>query len=126
MLLGASLLIIQHYKIQIKGKLSPKEKRPSLHFGIVAIEKGVFGLLSTTVDRLIYICTSIYIYIYIYIYRERERERDYSKLILVEQQFCSNDHDFNRDAVLFIIERIYKKKHVRRYYTDKRNTKINL
>ena len=41
--------------------------------GVVAIEKGKFGLPSTTVDQL------IYIYIYIYIYREREREREREK-----------------------------------------------
>ena len=39
-----------------------KEWRPSLHLGVVAIEKGAFWSPSTTVTN-----NNIYIYIYIYI-----------------------------------------------------------
>ena len=39
MVLDASLLNTQHYKVRIKGK----ELLPPLHLGAVAIEKGAFG-----------------------------------------------------------------------------------
>ena len=44
MVLDASLLNTQHYKVQIKGKVEQ-----SVHLCVVAIEKGAFGLLSTMV-----------------------------------------------------------------------------
>ena len=44
MVLDASLLNTQHYKVQIKGKVEQSREgvAPSLHLGVVAIEKGVF------------------------------------------------------------------------------------
>ena len=64
MVLDTYLLNTQHYKVQIKGKYSNPGK--GVHLGVVAIEKKVFGLPSTTVDQL---TNNIYLYIiYIYIY----------------------------------------------------------
>ena len=60
MVLDASLLGTQHYKVRIKGKVEQSRKgvAPSLHIGVVAIEKGAFGLPSTMVANftLLYIC----------------------------------------------------------------------
>ena len=56
MLLDASLFNIQHYKIMIKGKVEQSRKLTSahpLHFSVVAIEKGAFGLPSTKVTNLL-------------------------------------------------------------------------
>ena len=50
MVLDASLLNTQHYKVRIKGKVEQskeKESHPPLHLGVVAIEKGDFGSPST-------------------------------------------------------------------------------
>ena len=54
MVLDASLLITQHYKVQIKGKVEKSWKgvAPSLHLGVVAIEKGAFGSPSIMVANL--------------------------------------------------------------------------
>ena len=51
MLLDASLLNTQHYKVRIKGKVgqSGKEVVPSLHRGVVAIEKGAFNFTLLTI-----------------------------------------------------------------------------
>ena len=51
MVLDASLLNTQHYKVRIKGKVGQSWKRGStpLHLGVVAIEKGAFGSPLTTV-----------------------------------------------------------------------------
>ena len=52
MVLDASLLNTQQYKVGIKGKVEQfreKEKRPRLHLGVVAIEKGALGTPSTKV-----------------------------------------------------------------------------
>ena len=45
MVLDASLLNTQHYKVRIKGKVEQSWEgvAPSLHLGVVAIEKGAFG-----------------------------------------------------------------------------------
>ena len=62
MVLDASLLNTQHYKVRIKGKVEQSREgvAPStLHIGVVAIEKWAFGLPSTMVANLLY----IYIYI---------------------------------------------------------------
>ena len=43
--LDTSLLITQHYKVRIKGRMEQSWERSSalpLHFGVVAIEKGAF------------------------------------------------------------------------------------
>ena len=51
MVLDASLLNTQHYKVRIKGKVkqSGEGVAPSPTIGVVAIEKGAFGLPSTMV-----------------------------------------------------------------------------
>ena len=52
MVLDATLLNTQHYKLRIKGKVEQfreRSKHPPLHLGVVAIEKGAFGPPSTTV-----------------------------------------------------------------------------
>ena len=45
MVLDTSLLNTQQYKVHIKGKCPP------LHLGVVAIEKGVFWLPLTTINK---------------------------------------------------------------------------
>ena len=49
MVLDASLLNTQQYKVGIKGKVEQSKERstPSLHFAVVAIKKGALGLPST-------------------------------------------------------------------------------
>ena len=44
MVLYAALLNTQHYKVRIKGKVKQSRKgvAPSLHVGVVVIEKGAF------------------------------------------------------------------------------------
>ena len=52
MVLEAALLNTQIYKVRIKSKVEQSRERssaPSLHLGVVAIEKGAFGLPSTAV-----------------------------------------------------------------------------
>ena len=51
MVLDATLLNTQHYKVRINGKVEQSKERSStpLHLGVVAIEKGAFGSASTTV-----------------------------------------------------------------------------
>ena len=50
MVLDASLLNTQHYKVRIKGKVEKSWERSSvLHLGVVAIEKGDFGSPSTMI-----------------------------------------------------------------------------
>ena len=62
MVLDASLLNTQHYKVRIKGKVEQSRERSSasLHLGVVAIEKGAFGSPSTNVANF----TTLYIYIF--------------------------------------------------------------
>ena len=52
MVLDTSLLNTQHYKVYIKGKV----EFPSLHLGVVAIEKGTFCSLLTTGANFTYLC----------------------------------------------------------------------
>ena len=54
MVLAATLLNTQHYKVRIKVKWSNPGKRvaPSPHLGVVAIKKGAFGSPSTMVSLL--------------------------------------------------------------------------
>ena len=65
MLLDASLLNTQHYKVRIKGKwiIPGKVKHPPLHLGAVDIEKGAFSLPSTMVSQLnledLWICLNL-------------------------------------------------------------------
>ena len=48
MVLDATLLNTQYYKVRIKGKVEQSRYRSSA-FGVVDIEKGAFGSTSTTV-----------------------------------------------------------------------------
>ena len=69
MVLDASLLSTQHYKVRIKGKVGQSRERsskPSLNLGVVAIEKGAFGSPSTMVANftyLLYNCSNCGIFI---------------------------------------------------------------
>ena len=52
MVLDTSLLNTQHYKVRIKGKVKQSMERSfalPMHINVVAIDKGAFWLLSTTV-----------------------------------------------------------------------------
>ena len=53
MVLDTTLLNPQQYKVRIKGKVEQymEWRVPSLHLGIVAIEKGAFGSPSATVTN---------------------------------------------------------------------------
>ena len=60
MVLDASLLKTQHYKVRVKCRNPGKGVVSSLHLGVVAIEKGAFGSPSTMVDNFTYIyCSSV-------------------------------------------------------------------
>ena len=55
--LNVTLLKTQHFKVQIKGKVEAflgKELHHRLLFGVSANEKGVIGLLSTTITNFIF------------------------------------------------------------------------
>ena len=57
MVLDTSLLNTQRYKVRIKNKMEQSRERSSvlpLHLGVVAIEKGAFWLLLTTVANFTY------------------------------------------------------------------------
>ena len=57
MVLDTALLSTQHYMVRIKNKVEQSwewSKRPPLHLGVVAIEKGAFRLPSTKVANFIY------------------------------------------------------------------------
>ena len=57
MVLDTALLNTQQYKIRIKGKVEQSRGRSSalpLHLGVVAIEKGAFGLPSTMAANFTY------------------------------------------------------------------------
>ena len=56
MVVDASLLNTQHYKVRIKGKVE-QGVVPPLHLDVVAIEKGAFGLPSTMVANFTYLLT---------------------------------------------------------------------
>ena len=49
MVLDASLLKTQHYKVRIKGKVEQSRERSSTLPGVVAVEKGDLGSPSTMV-----------------------------------------------------------------------------
>ena len=70
MVLDASLLNTQHYKVRIKGKVEQSREGVAPSPGVVAIEKGAFGLPSTMVANFtylyIYICVCVCVYVYIY------------------------------------------------------------
>ena len=60
MVLDASLLNTQHYKVWIKGRVEQSRERNSslpLHLSVVAIEKGAFRSPSTMVTNFTYIFT---------------------------------------------------------------------
>ena len=49
MVLDAALLNTQHYEVRINGKVEERSDTLPYTLGVVAIEKGAFGSLSTTV-----------------------------------------------------------------------------
>ena len=54
LVLEATLLNTHYYEVRIKGKVEQSRERssvPSLHLGVVAIEKGAFGSPATTVAK---------------------------------------------------------------------------
>ena len=58
MLLDASLLNPQHYKVRIKGKMKQfhgKEEHPPQQLGVVAIEKGYLGHPGLRLPTLLYL-----------------------------------------------------------------------
>ena len=57
MVLDASLLNTQQYKVGIKGKVEQSRERSCapLHLSVVAIEKGAFGSPSTKVTTFTYL-----------------------------------------------------------------------
>ena len=57
MVLYATLLNTQQYKVRIKGKVDQSRKRSCtpLHLGVVAIEKGAFGSPSSKVTNFTYL-----------------------------------------------------------------------
>ena len=55
MVLDATLLNTQHYKVRIKGKVEESRKWSFLHLGVIAIEKGAFGSPSTKVANFTFI-----------------------------------------------------------------------
>ena len=61
MVLDASLLNTQHYKVRIKGKVEQSREgvAPPLHIVVVAIEKGAFGLPSTMVANFTFTYNNI-------------------------------------------------------------------
>ena len=66
MILDASLLNTQHYKVRIKSIVEQSREgvAPSPTLGVVAIEKAAFGSLSTKITNFIfYFITPFYIYI---------------------------------------------------------------
>ena len=70
MVLNATLLYIQHYKVRIKGKVEQSSEQSSalLHLSLIAIEKGAFGSPSTNIANLTYFYTYIYICVCVYAY----------------------------------------------------------
>ena len=64
MVLDATLLNTQHYKVRIKGKsgaIQGKELRPPVHPGVVALEKGAFRSPLTMVEYIIYKCYELFL-----------------------------------------------------------------
>ena len=64
MVLDASLLNTQHYKVEIKGKVEQSRERssalPYTLVGVVANEKEAFGLHSTTVANFTFLLYSLW------------------------------------------------------------------
>ena len=69
MVLDASLLNTQHYKVRIKGKVvqSWEGVAPPLHLGVVAIEKGAFGSPSTMVANFTLLCKWKWLYLSVFL-----------------------------------------------------------
>ena len=53
-------------------------------------------------------------------YRGRIKSMDYSKLILVEEHFCSNGHDRNQEENSNIIERSERKINIKQLKTRRK------
>ena len=86
MVLDASLLNTQHYKVRIKGKVEQSREgvAPS---PVVAIEKGAFGLPSTMVANF----TLLYIYII--------------RVLVVTKSLCgyvSNQVQYNMESAQYL------------------------
>ena len=69
MVLDATLLNTQNYRIRIEGKVEQSKERssPLLHLGVVVIEKGAFGSPATKVANFevcVYLCLPIKIIYY--------------------------------------------------------------
>ena len=62
MVLDASLLNTQNYKVGTKGKVEQSRERSSapLHLGVVPIEKGAFGSPSTKVANLLTVLLQVW------------------------------------------------------------------
>ena len=63
MVLDGTLLNTQHHKVKIKSKMEQSREwssAPRLHRGVVAIEKGAFGLPSTKVANFTYLYHMLY------------------------------------------------------------------
>ena len=76
MVLNATLLNTQYYKVSVKGKVEQSREwscDPPLHLGQVAIEKEVFWSPSTKVANLTYFYTHTHTHIYIYSESESEQ-----------------------------------------------------
>ena len=74
MVLDATLLNTQHYKVKIKGKsgaIQGKKLRPLLHLDVVAIEKEAFWSPSTSLANFTF---TIYIFIY-YVFLTIQKEK---------------------------------------------------
>ena len=66
MVLDTSLLDTQNYKVRFKGKEEKsggKEERPSLHIGVVAIEKVAFGSPLITVANFTFFLNNANVFI---------------------------------------------------------------
>ena len=57
MVLAATLLNTQYYKVWVKWSNPGKEYRPPQHVGVVAIEKGGFELSSSKAANLLFLFT---------------------------------------------------------------------
>ena len=89
MVLDTSLLNTQQYKEHIKGEVEQSRERSSapLHLSVVAIEKGAFGLPSTTVAN-----NNNYYFFFFFISQSKECLEAY-------QLKCRVDNNKNEDVV---------------------------
>ena len=70
MVLNASLLNTQHYKVRIKGKVEQSREWSSallLHLGAAVIEKGAFKAPSTKVPNFTYFSSVFFFTLFIFV-----------------------------------------------------------